>query len=75
MDPVTIAIGVFAIGYGLYTWVLRVRTPEKFGKLAAMKKMWGDTAGLVLHVVAYTVVPIAVGILALYSGLRGVSLF
>ena len=31
-------LGVFALGYGLYTVYIRATAPEKFGKLAAMKK-------------------------------------
>ena len=40
-----------------------------------MKKFWGETGGLIVHVVGYTVVPIVVGIVLVLSGLRGGSLF
>jgi hypothetical protein len=73
MDSLTIIVGIAAAAYGCYTADLRHKDPSKFGKLDAMKKAWGDKPGLLVHFVAYTVVPIAVGITI--AGTRGVSLF
>jgi len=36
-----------------------------------MKKFWGERAGLMLHIVGYTLVPILVGISLLLGGLQG----
>ena len=75
MNPVTVLVGVAAIGYGVYTaWARRTR-PEQFKKLEPMKKFWGERAGPIVHVVGYTLVPIVVGIVLLLSGLQGASLF
>jgi len=56
-----LVLGVFSLGYGLYTLYVRATTPEKFGKLAAMKKQWGDRGGMIVHVVGYTILPILLG--------------
>lgn len=75
MDPLTVGIGALAIGYGLYTAWARKTKPGQFSKLEAMKRAYGDTAGMAIHVVAYTVVPVVAGAVFLYQGLNGVSLF
>ena len=75
MDPVTTIIGVLAVCYGLYTAWARVKKPEQFVKLEAMKKQWGDKAGTTVHVIAYTVVPIVLGVVMVVRGLRGGSVF
>ena len=67
---INLLLGVAAILYGLYTAFVRARTPEKFAKLDAMKKQWGERAGTVVHTVGYTVVPIVVGVVLVVSALR-----
>jgi hypothetical protein len=57
-----IIIGVFAIAFGIYTAIVRVKNPEKFGKYKAMIDKFGSK-GKILHIVSYTVVPIVVGII------------
>ena len=72
MNPVKIAVGIAALAYGLVTIYVRIKDPAKFfGKLAGMKKVYGERAGLIIHTVGYTVVPILVGLFFIYSGLRG----
>lgn len=73
MNVGTIAIGLLAIVYGLYTLVLRKKAPEKFGKLVAMQRAWGEKPGLILHWVGYTLVPILVGISFVVTGMHGGS--
>ncbi len=75
MDLPTVLIGAAAILFGVYTAWARVAKPQQFAKLNAMKKAWGPTAGNVVHLIAYTIVPIAVGIVFLLSGLQGRSIF
>ena len=62
---INIIIGIAAIAYGVFTIYARVTNRAGFGKLEAMKERWGSTAGTILHVIAYTVVPIVVGIVLL----------
>ena len=62
-------LGVAAILFGLYTAYVRATTPEKLGKLDAMKKQWGERGGTAVHIIGYTVVPIVVGVLLVASAL------
>ena len=75
MNIITVILGLFCIGYGIYTAIIRTKSPEKFGKLDAMKKKFGDKAGIIIHVIFYTVLPILVGIIFFISGFFGASLF
>ncbi len=75
MDIVTVGIGIAALAYGGYTLYARRSNPGTFGKLEAMKKTWGPKVGQVVHFISYTVVPIIFGIVAIITGLRGVSIF
>jgi hypothetical protein len=74
MDLITISIGGVMIFYGIYTLRTRTKAPEKFGKLKAMKERFGDDTGLALHITAYSIVPIVVGVLVSFAGLNGLSL-
>lgn len=75
MNALTVLIGVAAILFGLYTFYLRANDPAKLGKLAAMQKQWGESTGKTIHTIAYSVVPIIVGLIILMTGLEGGSLF
>lgn len=75
MNPVTLGIGCLALGYGIFTAVWRVIHPEKFKKLEAMKRQWGEKGGMAVHVIGYTLLPVVIGIGLIYGGYRGVSLF
>ena len=75
MNPVTIIIGAAALLYGCYTAYLRIKDPSKFSKLEAMKKFWGERAGMVVHIIGYTVVPICAGIYFIYLGFKGIAIF
>ena len=66
-------IGFLALGFGISTLVIRMRAPERFAKLQAMKEHLGEKAGYRLHFTAYTLIPIMVGIIFLLCGVFGVS--
>jgi hypothetical protein len=68
-----VLLGVAALAYGLYTGYARTATPEKFQKLEAMKKQWGESTGNIVHLVAYTVVPVLVGLALIASALLSAS--
>jgi hypothetical protein len=74
MDALTIGFGVAAAGYGCYTGYIRKKDSTKFGKIDAMKKFWGEKAGLAIHFVAYTVMPIIFGIALIVAGTKGISI-
>jgi hypothetical protein len=75
MDPLTVGIGAAAIAYGLFTLVARAMKPEMFAKLEPMKQFWGPLAGVAIHVVGYTLVPIVFGVIIVVAGLAGKSFF
>lgn len=75
MNPISIGIGAAAFLFGVYTLYARIATPEKFRKLEAMKKAYGEKAGNAIHFVSYTFVPMGVGIAFIVCGIMGVSIF
>ena len=75
MNNTTIVIGIVALLYGLYTANLRSKRPGQLRKLKAMKESFGAKAGNVVHLIAYTVLPLVVGVIFIFSGIRGVAVF
>ena len=75
MNLVTVAIGVLAIAFGLYTAWARKANPGQFKKLEPMKKRWGDKTGVAIHVFAYTIIPLVFGAIVLFIGMSGGSIF
>jgi hypothetical protein len=69
-------IGILALFYGLYTIYLRVRKDSKaWGKIEKMKEVYGEKAGTVIHIISYTIVPIAVGIVGIVAYCLGIKVF
>ena len=69
-------IGILALLYGLYTIYLRVRKDSNaLGKLEKMKEVYGEKAGTVIHIISYTIVPIAVGIVGIVAYCLGIKVF
>lgn len=69
-------IGILALLYGLYTIYLRVRKDSKaWGKLDRMKEVYGEKAGSAIHIISYTVVPIAIGIIGIAAYCLGIKVF
>jgi len=62
---VTIILGVFCVSFGIYTAIMRKKSPEKFGKLVVMKEKFGNKAGNTIHLVFYTFLPIFLGLVLL----------
>jgi hypothetical protein len=63
-----LAFGVFSLGYGIYMMIVRKRTPQKLGKLDAMRKRFGTKLGFVLHFVSYSLLPITAGSVMILLG-------
>lgn len=69
-------IGILALLYGLYTIYLRVsKNAKAWGKLDRMKEVYGEKAGSAIHIISYTVVPIAIGIIGLAAYCLGIKVF
>jgi len=63
-----IIIGVFAIAFGIYVAIIRVKNPKKLGKYQAMIDKFGNK-GKTLHIIFYTVLPIIAGIIFIITEL------
>ena len=60
----TVVVGFLTCLYSVYTMIIRIKSPEKFG----------DSAGTIMHIIAYTVRPIFFGSIVMFSGFNGLSL-
>ena len=49
MDILNTIFGLLAIGFGIYSFIIRRNNPDKFGKLEKMKQFYGDKVGNVIH--------------------------
>jgi hypothetical protein len=59
MNWTTIIFGTVMIAFGIATTMLGVIHPRVFWKLEPMKQRWGLRAGFCVHVLGYSIVPIA----------------
>lgn len=75
MHIMTVAIGLGAMLFGLSTFIIRLTSPDKLGKLQPMQERFGAGVGAAIHGIAYIVAPLGFGIVALVLGLQGQSLF
>ena len=64
-------LGIGLIAFGIYSVVARIFFPAQFVKLEPMKKMWGEKAGPIVHILAYTVLPLVAGGLMVFNALVG----
>ena len=75
MDFITIGIGLLPVLYGIYILVLRLQGKnEKLKKLEPMKKFWGERLGPLIHIVAYVIAPITIGVVIIIAGVNGTSI-
>lgn len=72
---IEIVVGFLALGYGVYSLYVRITDPERIGKLASMKRVYGAKAGAVIHLVMYSIIPIAFGLVLIASGFFGIDIF
>lgn len=79
MNYPTIILGCACACFGLLTLGLRFMSPaiqaRWLGKLATMRERFGQALGTLLHVVSYTVVPLAAGVTFILAGRQGVAVF
>ena len=66
----------FALLFGLFTLYLRLfKNSKGLGKLEKMKEFYGEKNGTIVHVVFYTIVPIALGIIGIIAYFMGIYAF
>jgi hypothetical protein len=70
-----VALGFAVAGFGAWTYTVRFSNPLVYGRLEAMQETLGQTTGTMLHLVAFTLLPIAMGLMCINAGIRGSSLF
>ena len=75
MNTTTVLIGGVIIAYGIFSGILRIVKPSIFKKLEPMKQRWGNKAGSMIHFTGYVVVPVAVGVVFIVSGMNGLNIF
>ena len=63
-------LGVLAIVYGVYSYILRKTAPEKIEKLQTMIERNGEKMGHSIHLFGYTILPIVAGLLLLLAHFR-----
>ena len=56
------AFAWFAIVLGIFTLLFRLIKPDFFRKLEMMQKAFGPAAGYLIHFLAYTVMPLVIGV-------------
>ncbi|MBR5867314.1 MAG: hypothetical protein IKZ04_05330 [Spirochaetaceae bacterium] len=74
MNYFTLALGIFALGYGIFSCVCRFVKPEWFKKLEPMKEQWGKVAGNIIHFISYVIVPLALGSVFIFMAMNGISI-
>lgn len=75
MNTITMVVGAAAFSFGLYNIIMRRTGPQKLTRLQAMKDLFGERTGDIVHLLAYAVTPLVAGAVFLFAGSRGVSLF
>ena len=67
VDTARLAFAWFAILLAMFTFLFRMIKPGFFRKLAMMQKAFGSVPGYLMHFFAYTIVPLVIGIVLLWS--------
>lgn len=75
MNTTTLIIGAAVLLFGVYMTFLRYTRPQGLKKLEALKDLFGDKTGDLIHRVAYSIMPIVAGGIFLLAGAKGISLF
>ena len=75
MNKITIIFGIVILLYGIYTFLLRFINPHKLSKLKTMKRTYGELTGYIIHLIFYSALPLVFGVILVYIGYHGISLF
>ena len=75
MDLLTIGLGASAVLFGIVMFFLRLSRLEKFGERESFFKRFGKKSSYTPYLIAYSIIPIILGIFLALAGYRGYSLF
>lgn len=68
MDYTSLIIGAIALAFGLVTLTARLTGKmQSFSKLAAMKELYGEKKGNMVHLIGYTILPLVAGAVLIVS--------
>ena len=67
MNYLFLILGILAIIYGVFTFIVRAKNPERLVKLTAMKEKMGNRQGTIIHTLFYSIVPILFGLILIIS--------
>lgn len=73
MDWFSILLGIVATGFGAYILNARRQADYTSARLEAMKSMFGENAGDKVHLIAYGIVPMVIGVMMFLKAF-GISL-
>lgn len=74
--PINFYVGIFLILLGLFSLVARILSWDQvFWKLEPMRKIYGRTLGNIIHLTAYTLLPVVAGTILLLSSLCVASIW
>ena len=63
MDYASIIMGLLAFAFGFYILNARRKPDYTSARLEAMKNMFGENAGDKVHLIAYGIVPLILGVM------------
>ena len=64
-------IGIIMLAGGILTLIARIFKIEKmFWKLDKMKSFWGEKTGSIIHIIAYTILPIVIGTILILANIN-----
>jgi len=75
MNTTTLIIGAAVLLFGVYMTIMRYTRPQGLKKLEALKDLFGDKTGNLIHMLAYSIMPLMAGGIFLLAGVKGISLF
>lgn len=74
MQYTTLALGAAVLLFSVYTLLTSIKSPDELVKLKYMKAKLGLRAGIVVHTIAYVIVPLIFGYFIISAGIDGVTI-
>ena len=75
MEAIMLIAGTLTLLYGMHTLELLVTAPHKLKRLEPMRSRLGASIGSTTHFVSCILLPTTLGILMIFRGVVGESLF